>query len=66
MRRLKESNIQRKKIAASVRRITLITLLKARVTKKNALDGPSRQFILIGRQVMDKAGATRDTRRKNI
>jgi len=41
-RRLKEGNIRRKKLAAGVRRITPITLLKARVTKKNALDGPSR------------------------
>ena len=45
-RRLKEGNIRRKKTVAGVRRITLITLLKARVPKKNALDGSSIQFIL--------------------
>ena len=61
---LKEGDINRDKVAISVKRITTITFLKARITQEDTLRGFGREFVLPRSKNMNKINTTKDTRRE--
>ena len=50
----------------SLRGITMITLLKSRISQENAFCGFGRKFVLSRSENMNKASTTKNTRRKEI
>ena len=60
----KEGDINRDTIAISIRRITTITPLKARITQEDTLCGFGREFVLPKSENMNKTNTTKDTRRE--
>ena len=60
----KEGDISRDKVAISIRRITTITPLKARITQEDTLRGFGREFVLPRCENMNKTNTTKDTMRE--
>ena len=64
MRNFQRGDISRDKVVISIRRITTITPLKARITQEDTLRGFGREFVLPKSENMNKINTTKDTRRE--
>ena len=59
---LKKGDISGNEVSMCIGKIAMVTALKARITKEDALRGLSRKFILTKSKNVDKTSASKNTR----